>query len=212
MFIRIFNGRRVRIENSVKRITVWHHEAWRVMPNHYPLWQNFNSNPTTITDSFILFFLQLHFRLEYVIFYQSYLKITFFGSEMFGSAPLLYNDVETFGGNWHENEFKTSKLSYRRHAWELCYTPSCKTTIPSPGRVHGNCGRVCKPFLSNELFYPYELDKYIWVDAQSYQSLLDAQVILLVLLCCGSFVIKEESGLFESHYPDTGSTSPRSTL
>ena len=34
--IRIFNGREVRIENSVTRVTVRHHEAYRVMPNSYP--------------------------------------------------------------------------------------------------------------------------------------------------------------------------------
>ena len=40
------------------------------------------------------------FRLEYVLFYQFYAKITtFFDHEKFGMAPLLYVDVETFGGN-----------------------------------------------------------------------------------------------------------------
>ena len=40
------------------------------------------------------------FRLEYVMFYQFYAKITtFFDQEIFGLAPLLYVDVETFGGN-----------------------------------------------------------------------------------------------------------------
>ena len=34
--IRIFNGREVRIENSVTRVTVKHYEACRVMPNSYP--------------------------------------------------------------------------------------------------------------------------------------------------------------------------------
>ena len=34
--IRIFNGREVRIENTVTRVTVRHHEACRVMPNSYP--------------------------------------------------------------------------------------------------------------------------------------------------------------------------------
>ena len=36
--IRIFNGREVRIENSILRVTVQHHEACRVMPNNYPKW------------------------------------------------------------------------------------------------------------------------------------------------------------------------------
>ena len=39
---------------------------------------------------------------EYVLFYQVYAKIpTFFDQEKFGrpTTPLLYVDVETFGGN-----------------------------------------------------------------------------------------------------------------
>ena len=57
-------------------------------------------------------------RLKYVLFYQFYAKITiFFDQEKFGTAPLLYVDVEMFGGNyWRENDVKTSnitsKLSY----------------------------------------------------------------------------------------------------
>ena len=55
-------------------------------------------------DSFscILFLRQLHleFRLEHVLFYQFYTEITtFFDKEKFGTAPLLYLDVEMFGGN-----------------------------------------------------------------------------------------------------------------
>ena len=39
------------------------------------------------------------FRLEYVLFYPFYSKITtFFDQEKLGTAPLLYVDVETFGG------------------------------------------------------------------------------------------------------------------
>ena len=30
------------------------------------------------------------------------------------------------------------------HARVLSYTPLCKTAFPSPGRVYGNFGRVCK--------------------------------------------------------------------
>ena len=43
------------------------------------------------------------FRLEYVLFYQFYAKIAFFDPEKFGTAPLLYVDVETFGGNRRQN-------------------------------------------------------------------------------------------------------------
>ena len=36
LIIRIFNDSEVRIENSVTRVIVWHHEACRVMANSYP--------------------------------------------------------------------------------------------------------------------------------------------------------------------------------
>ena len=52
-------------------------------------------------DSFFLHTLPLTiaFRLEYVLFYQFYCKTTtFFNQEKFGTAPLLYVDVEMFGG------------------------------------------------------------------------------------------------------------------
>ena len=60
---------------------------------------------------------KIAFRQEYALFYQFYAKITtFFDQENFGTAPLLYVDVEAFGGNWRENDIKTSKSSYWRHA------------------------------------------------------------------------------------------------
>ena len=36
IIIRIVNGCEVLTENFVMRVTVWHHEACRVMPNSYP--------------------------------------------------------------------------------------------------------------------------------------------------------------------------------
>ena len=64
-------------------------------------------------ESFFLHTLSstIAFRLEYVFFfYLFYAKIpTFFDQEKFGMAPLLYVDVETFGGNWRENDVNTSK-------------------------------------------------------------------------------------------------------
>ena len=55
------------------------------------------SLPSDVENSFIrmLFFRQLHLGFN-MLFYQFYAKITtFFDQEMFGSAPLLYVDVET---------------------------------------------------------------------------------------------------------------------
>ena len=77
------------------------------------------------------------FRREYVLFYQSYAKITtFFYQEKFGTAPLLYVDVETFGGNCRENDVKTSnitsKSSYWRYARESSYTPHVRRHFLGP--------------------------------------------------------------------------------
>ena len=83
---------------------------------------------------------------------------------MFGLAPLLHVDVETFGGNWRKNDVKTSK-SQNRHARESSYNPSCKTTFPSTGRVHGNSSRVCKKTDTCTLFpccLCWKSDKYMY--------------------------------------------------
>ena len=42
--------------------------------------------------------------------------------------------------NWH-HDVKTKTW---RHARKSSYTPSCKATFPSPGRVHGNSRRIWK--------------------------------------------------------------------
>ena len=109
--IRIFNGREIPIENSITRVTVRHHEA-------------------SLLDDILS---TVAFRLEYVLFYQLYAKITtFFDREMFGSALLLYVYVETFRGNWRENEVKMSKSSYWRHARETSYTPHVRRHFLAP--------------------------------------------------------------------------------
>ena len=144
LIIRIFNGCEVLIENSVTRVTVRHHEACRVMPNSYSSDGIFSLYGRTIMDYFscILYLWQLHLNLN--MCYQFYAKINaFFNQEKYGTAPLLYVDVEMFGGNGCENHVKTSKIMSKLHH-------SCKTTFPSPGRVHGNPIRVCK----NNDFYP----------------------------------------------------------
>ena len=86
--VRIFNGREVRIENSVTRVTV-RHASWcrTVIPSDGV----FNSHQTAIMDSILN----------------------------------CQNDV---------------LASYTG----VVLHPLCKTTFPSPGRVHGNSGRVCE--------------------------------------------------------------------
>ena len=77
------------------------------------------------------------FKLEYVLFYQFYTEITtFFDQEKFATAPLLYADIETFGGNWRENDVNTSKMrsksSYWRHAQESSYSPHVRQHFLAP--------------------------------------------------------------------------------
>ena len=146
----------MRIENSVTRVTVWHHEtrhhdACRLMWISYPEWRNFQFAPDS---HFGLFFLHtpssstaFNFKPVNLSFYT---KIsTFFGQEKFGSASTFDVDVVTFGRklrqkptscqNWRRDVKKT----FWRDARESSYTPF-KTTFHSPGRVHGNSSRVCK--------------------------------------------------------------------
>ena len=55
------------------------------------------------------------FRLAYVLFYQFYAKIiTLFDQEKFGTATLLYADVERFDGHRCENDVKMSKMMSKR--------------------------------------------------------------------------------------------------
>ena len=80
--IRVFNGCEVRIENSVTRVTVRHQKACLLMQNSHPKWQNFQFEPNNHYRFFFLhtLFSTIAFRLEYVLFYQFYAKITTFFS------------------------------------------------------------------------------------------------------------------------------------
>ena len=68
--IRIFNGREVRIENSVTRIAIRHHEASLVMLNSYPKY----SHQTTIIDSFSCILSLRRLLINYTLFYQFCVK------------------------------------------------------------------------------------------------------------------------------------------
>ena len=121
-----------------------------------PEWRNFQFAPHNHYGFFFLHTLPstIAFRLEYVLFYQFYAKITtFFDQDKFGTAPFLYVHVETFGGNSRENDVKKSKNDVKTSnvviltsCTRVVLHPSCKTTFPSPGRVHGNAGRICKKY------------------------------------------------------------------
>ena len=102
-----------------------------------PEWRNFQFAPQSHYGFFFLLHTLLStiaFRLEYVLFYQFYSKITtFFDQEKFGTPPLLYFDVKTFRGNWREDDIKTSKSSYWRHARESSYTPHVRHFLAPVG-------------------------------------------------------------------------------
>ena len=106
-------------------------------------WLNFQFAPKNHYGFFFLHSppLTIAFRLEYVLFYHIYAKIyltTFFDQEKFSTAPLLYNDAETFGENWRENEIKTSKMTPKsRPAWESSYTPNIRRHFLAPVRFTG---------------------------------------------------------------------------
>ena len=154
----------MRIENSVTRVIVRHHEACRVMPNSYPEWRNFRFAPNNHYGFFFLHTLPstIAFRLEYVLFYQFYAKITtFFNEKKFGTALLLYVDVwRKLTWKWRQ-DVKIVKLT---SCTRVVLHPSCKTTFPIPGRVHGNPCRVCKKMFSPLLCtgnFKWIQDKYL---------------------------------------------------
>ena len=86
--LRIFNCCEVRIDNSVTRVTVWHHEACRVMPNSYHEWQKFQFAPNNHYRIFFLHtFRRLYLSLNMCYFINFALKLVHFQSRnvRFGS-------------------------------------------------------------------------------------------------------------------------------
>ena len=151
----------MRIENSITRVTVLHHKASQVMPDSYPEWQNFQFASNNHYGFFFLhtFPSAIAFKLEYALFYQFNAKITVFFIKKC-SVWLLFKTLMSKGSV--ENDFKNWCLDVKNwrhdvkkttwsHAQESSYTLSCKMTFPSPSRVHGNSGRVCKKLASGIL-------------------------------------------------------------
>ena len=70
----------MRIENSVKRVTVRHHGACRVMSNSYPEWRNFQFAPNNYYRLFFLHALPstVLFKFGYALFYQLFAEISTF--------------------------------------------------------------------------------------------------------------------------------------
>ena len=109
--------------------------ASRGLPNdaeHLPEWRNFQFAPKNHYGLFFLHTLPstIAFRLEYVLFYHFYAIITIFcNQEKFGTAPLLYVDVEIFGKNRRENDVKTSKMTSKRQNHYTDVMHECRLTL-----------------------------------------------------------------------------------
>ena len=104
----------MQIENSVTRVTVWHHKTCQVMPNSYPEWWNFQFAPNNQYRFFFLHTLPLTtaFKLKCVLFCQFYAKISTFLVKTCSVQPLhstltsehlAENDVK----NWCDVKMKS---------------------------------------------------------------------------------------------------------
>ena len=96
------------------------------MPNSYPEWSNFQFDPH---NHYRFFFLRtllstVAFRLDYVLFYQFYAKTTTFF-------------------------FLSRNVPFCSSVIRLT---SCYTKFPSPGRVYGNSGQVCKKLIYSTFY------------------------------------------------------------
>ena len=108
--IRIFNGREVWIENSVKRVTVRHHRLAEWCRTVILSDRIFNSHWKIIMDSFscIPFLPQLHLSLNMCYLINFIVNISICSQELTGSAPLNDVDVKTFGRKWHQKDILMS--------------------------------------------------------------------------------------------------------
>ena len=150
-FLMIFNGCEVRIENSVTRVTVRHHQACRVMPNSYPEWRNFHFLPNSHYGFFFLhtrpsstafklcYF--VNFTLKYLHFWSRQVRFSFYlrrwrhdvWQKMTSKTYIMTSKL----ASWHQKNVLMSCTRIILHR-------GCKTTFPSSGQVQGNSGWVCK--------------------------------------------------------------------
>ena len=116
------------------------------MPNSYPEWRNFQFALHNHYGFFLLH--ALPSTIKCVLCYQIYAEITtFFDQELFRLVPIQDIDVENFGWKltsaWREDIKDNLKVVILMPCMRVILHPSYKT-LPSPGGVHGNSGRVCK--------------------------------------------------------------------
>ena len=125
------------------------------MTNSYPSGRIFSLHRRTIMDSFscVFFLWQLHLDLNmcYFIYYANI--TTFFDQEkvQYGYSLIRWrwNIWQKPTWKWRQDVKNDVRIPILTSCTRVVLHPSCKTTFPSPGRVHGNPGRVCKKKFSD---------------------------------------------------------------
>ena len=123
--IRIFHGWEVQIENSVKRVTVWHYEnaEWcqPVIPaqcqnSEFALNNHYDARPSTIA-----------FKHLYPLFNQNYAEISAFSVK---KCAAWLTDIATLTSKaLAENDLKKLTHNIKKTAWHHAQE-WCKTTFP----------------------------------------------------------------------------------
>ena len=127
----------MRIKNCVTRVTVRHHSCEPRDAEQLPEWRNFQFASKNHYG-----FIFLHTLLSKIVFKTFHMRYCInitWTIYMIGSVSIYDVDVETFGGKWRQNLTSCTRLVLH---------PSCKTTFPSLGRVHGNSGRVIQEIIN----------------------------------------------------------------
>ena len=109
----------MRIEISVTRVIVRHHEACRVMPNIYPEWQNFQFAPSSHYRFILLHTLPstIVFKLGYALFYQFYVKWVHFRSSNVRFGICLRRPDVTHEGKYPERvKITENHVGYARNS------------------------------------------------------------------------------------------------
>ena len=121
--------------------------ASRGSPNdaeQLPEWRNFQFAQKNQYGFFYLHTIPstIAFRLDCMLFYQFYAKITRRRKVRCGSSRR--NVWRKLTWKWRQDVQNDVKIVILTSCTRVVLHLSCKTTFPSPGRVHGNPGRACK--------------------------------------------------------------------
>ena len=161
--IRVFNDWKFCYEGNCSA-------SWGLLSDAEQLreWRNFHFASKYHYGFFFLHTLPstLAIRLEYVLFYQFYAKITTFFNKKslvrlisytLTSKHLAETDMKMMSRRqkWHPNV----RIIILTSCTIVVLHPSCKTTFASPSQVHGNHGRVWKKQMTQS--YAYKLNNQL---------------------------------------------------